>query len=37
MIILDTNVISELIRPTPNQNVVTWVDTNRATDYTSRP
>ena len=26
MIILDTNVISELIRPTPNQNVVTWVD-----------
>ena len=25
MILLDTNVISELMRPTPDQNVVNWV------------
>lgn len=26
MIILDTNVVSELIRPTPDEGVVAWVD-----------
>ncbi len=26
MIILDTNVISELMRPTPNARVVGWID-----------
>ncbi len=25
MIILDTNVISELVKPQPNEDVVTWV------------
>ncbi|ARS52982.1 type II toxin-antitoxin system VapC family toxin [Kushneria konosiri] len=26
MIVLDTNVLSELMRPTPNDNVVRWLD-----------
>jgi toxin FitB len=27
MILLDTNVLSELMRPNPNNGVVTWIDT----------
>ncbi|ORC37375.1 VapC toxin family PIN domain ribonuclease [Marispirochaeta aestuarii] len=27
MIVLDTNVLSELMRPTPNPVVITWLDT----------
>ena len=26
MILLDTNVLSELMRPIPNQNVISWLD-----------
>lgn len=28
MILLDTNVISELMKPQPNQNVIRWIDRN---------
>ena len=32
MFLLDTNIISELLRPSPNPAVETWVDNRRATD-----
>lgn len=32
MILLDTNVLSELMRPAPNQAVVAWLDTQVASD-----
>lgn len=32
MIILDTNVISELQKPTPNPNVVAWLDNQEPTN-----
>ena len=32
MFLLDTNVISELLRPSPDPVVETWVDDRRATD-----
>jgi predicted nucleic acid-binding protein len=32
MIILDTNVVSELMRPAPEENVVSWVDRYSADD-----
>ena len=36
MILLDTNVLSELMRPAPNRNVLIWVDElNRVETYTS--
>ncbi|MBY0495987.1 MAG: type II toxin-antitoxin system VapC family toxin [Cyanobacteria bacterium] len=33
MILLDTNVISELSKPSPNPNVVAWLDANEWRDY----
>ena len=32
MIVLDTNVVSELLRPSPNPAVGAWVEYHRATD-----
>lgn len=32
MFLLDTNIISELLRPSPDPAVETWVDDRRATD-----
>lgn len=32
MIVLDTNVVAELIRPEPSEIVVAWVDQQRAAD-----
>ncbi len=32
MIVLDTNVVSELVRPTPNQAVIEWVDAYDSSD-----
>jgi hypothetical protein len=33
MIILDTNVVSELVLPVPNQNVSAWVDQQSPRDF----
>lgn len=32
MIVLDTNVVSELIRPVPSEQVLDWVDAQRTAD-----
>lgn len=32
MIVLDTNVLSELMRPSPNENVVRWLDNQVSSD-----
>lgn len=32
MIVLDTNVVSELVRPTPSQAVIEWVDAHDSSD-----
>ncbi|CAO1654022.1 Ribonuclease VapC [Salinibacterium sp. NYA9b] len=32
MIVLDTNVISELVRPTPSPAVIAWIDAQDSTD-----
>jgi predicted nucleic acid-binding protein len=32
VIILDTDVVSELVRPTPSKVVISWVDQQRSTD-----
>jgi predicted nucleic acid-binding protein len=32
VIILDTNVVSELLRPAPDRNVISWVDAQDATE-----
>ncbi len=33
MILLDTNVISELSKPAPNPKVAAWLDANEWRDY----
>lgn len=33
MIILDTNVISELLRPVPNQGVMNWIDARPTSQF----
>lgn len=36
MIVLDTNVVSELSRPTPSQAVIEWVDTQDSSNLATR-
>jgi predicted nucleic acid-binding protein len=37
MIILDTNVISELLRPVPSQLVESWLAAKKAKKFISQP